>query len=532
MPNLHSKPSLFKITIALCLAQFCLANDIATLSISTSALVYHFQSNVDDLKIIGTIYPLIGASLMLTSGVLGLYVGWRRMLIIGLIIGTLGSLAKIVSPSIESMTYLARPLIGLAGVAILPSCIALVIGHFPAKKHAQLFGLIAASTGLAAATIPIVNGFLIDYIGWQIGFAITGFCYLVAALIATCWIPPLTNQVPKKFDAIGALISLFGMMFIITGLLKAPEWGVWLNRSTLYLPGPLSDVSLSLLAIIAGILLMIAFVKHEQSFDKRYQSALIPANWFSNKRLCLGLLLLLTMYVIFGGLNFTLVAYLQVGLNLSASQTGLIVLTFATTLIAASILTPQLLGRFKNESIAAVGFTVCILGAFLTIYGTEAHTFDWRIYIAMIAFGSGLGMLSSQTVAIITQSVTLAQAERTGGIQATIRNVGLAMGIAVIAGSGQYAMEHDIRHAVAQPAISHSPVLDKIDQASSLPYITDHMLRLYLDELMIEVQTQQTLISINANARLTNFRTSMYIIILFGLIGTIVSMRLGAQKSP
>ncbi|GAL09810.1 hypothetical protein JCM19233_787 [Vibrio astriarenae] len=53
---------------------------------------------------------------------------------------------------------MARPLIGLAGVAILPACIALVIGHFPAKKHAQLFGLIAASTGLAAAIIPILNG--------------------------------------------------------------------------------------------------------------------------------------------------------------------------------------------------------------------------------------------------------------------------------------------------------------------------------------------------------------------------------------
>ncbi|GAL09809.1 hypothetical protein JCM19233_786 [Vibrio astriarenae] len=87
MPTEYSKSQAFKITIALCLAQFCIAADIATLSIATSSLIDYFQSNVDDLKVVGTIYPLIGASLMLTSGILGLYIGWRRMLIAGLCIG-------------------------------------------------------------------------------------------------------------------------------------------------------------------------------------------------------------------------------------------------------------------------------------------------------------------------------------------------------------------------------------------------------------------------------------------------------------
>ncbi|GAL09811.1 multidrug transporter MFS superfamily [Vibrio astriarenae] len=220
-------------------------------------------------------------------------------------------------------------------------------------------------------------------------------------------------------------------MCIISGLLKAPDWGILTNQSSLPIPSPLSSMSPALIFIASGIFLMMLFVRHERKFDQRYQSALIPRNWFTNPKLNLGLLLLLTMYLIFGGLNFTLVAYLQVGLSLTAAQTGIIVLTFAISLITSSIFTPRVFERFENSTVACLGFGVCIIGAFLTVVSTGIYTFEWSIYFAMVAFGLGLGMLSSQTVAIITKSVTKEEAERTGGLQATIRNVGLAMGIAI-----------------------------------------------------------------------------------------------------
>lgn len=530
MPTEYSKSQALKITLALCLAQFCIAADIATLSIATSSLIDYFQSNVDDLKVVGSIYPLIGASLMLTSGVLGLYIGWRRMLIAGLCIGVLGSIAKIFSPSVDWMTYIARPLIGFAGVAILPACIALVIGHFPAKKHAQLFGLIAASTGLAAAIIPILNGLLIDTIGWHAGFITTGTLYVITAVAATIWIPPLVNKPPKKFDLKGAVISLVGMMCIIAGLLKAPDWGILTNHSSLPIPHLLPPISPTLLFIASGILLMALFVRHERKFDKQHQSALIPRNWFTNYRLTLGLLLLLTMYVIFGGLNFTLVAYLQVGLSLTAAQTGLIVLTFAISLITSSIITPRIFDRFENSTVACLGFALCIIGALLTVASTDAYTFHLSLYFAMTAFGLGLGMLSSQTVAVITKSVTKEEAERTGGLQATIRNVGLAMGIAIVSGSGQFAMETNIREQVALELSPSSQILQHVDSTQSIPYITNNVLSLYLDELDIVREKKQFLMEINANARKINFHTSMYIIVFFALIGMIAGMRLRAQK--
>ncbi|WP_322802739.1 MFS transporter [Vibrio alfacsensis] len=530
LEKLYSRNHFIKITIALCFAQFCIAADIATLAIATSSLIEQFQSNVDVLKLTGTVYPLVGASLMLTSGVIGLYIGWRRMLVVGLLLGLIGSLAKIVAPSIEWITFLARPLIGMAGVAILPACIALVIGHFPQKKHAQLFGLIAASTGIAAAVIPIASGFLIDTISWRSGFIVSSAFYFIGTLLAIFWIPPLNNTPPKRFDKFGTILSFFAMFCVILGLLKVPEWGVWGNTSALAYPDLVPNISPAFILILSGLILFVVFVKHEYRFDRLYNSALIPAQWFKNTTFLFGLTLLLIMYVIFGGLNFTLVAFLQVGLNLTATETGIIVLTFAASLIISSIATPMLFKQQRKTTIACMGFLCCSLAAGMTLISTNAFSFHWPIFVAMISFGLGLGMLSSQVVAIITGSVDEAQAERTGGIQATVRNIGLAMGITIIAGIGQFAMEDEIRSKVTTIVSQITEIKIGINQVNNIPYITDRSLKNYLVQKNIEPNKIRILMDINANARRTNFHTSMMAIMLFGVLGAILSMRVRAQN--
>lgn len=526
----YSRNHFIKITIALCFAQFCIAADIATLAIATSSLIEQFQSNVDALKVTGTIYPLVGASLMLTSGVIGLYIGWRRMLCAGLILGLVGSLAKIYAPSIEWITFVARPLIGMAGVAILPACIALVIGHFPKNKHAQLFGLIAASTGVAAAIVPIASGFLIDIISWQSGFIVNSTFYFIGTLLAIFWIPPLKNTPPKRFDKLGTTLSFFAMFCVILGLLKVPEWGVWSNTSALTYPTLLPNISPAFILMFSGLILFAVFVKHEHRFDHLYKSALIPSQWFKNTTFLFGLTLLLIMYVIFGGLNFTLVAFLQVGLNLTATETGIIVLTFATSLIISSIATPLLFKQQRKATIACMGFLCCSLAAGMTLFSTNAFSFHWLIYVAMMFFGLGLGMLSSQVVAIITGSVDETQAERTGGIQATVRNVGLAMGIAIVAGVGQFTMEHEIREQVTTKVSQITETKLGINQVNNIPYITDSSLKQYLVQKNMNPEKIRFLMDINANARRTNFHTSMMAIMLFGALGVIISMRVRAQN--
>ncbi|MCK8085855.1 MFS transporter [Vibrio sp. 1CM8B] len=524
-----SKSHVTRLIIALCLAQFCISADIATMAIATSALIAEFNSNVDALKIAGTIYPLVGASLMLTSGILGLYIGWRRLLICGLVFGVLSSVSKLYAPSIEWITMVSRTLSGLAGVAILPSSIALVVGHFPTYKRANIFGLLAAATGLAAAIVPIVSGWMLDNLAWFSGFIVTGVFYGVALVCTILWITPLNNQKPKKFDKSGSVLSASSMLLIIFGLLKSPEWGVLQNNSPYDLPIYLSFMSPAIWLIILGIALFALFIKHEQKFERKHDSSLIPSSWFHNRQFLLGVIIIVSMYVIFGGLNFTLVAFLQIAIDLSALQTGIIILVFAISLIVFSIITPIALKQFNEKYISLSAFALCCGAAGLAWLCSSAYEVNRMIYLAMVIFGAGIGMLSSQSIVIITKAVGEKDAERVGGVQATLRNIGIAIGVSVIAGIGQANMEHEIRTQVSSHAQYSHAIKQAVGTSQTIPYITDSQLNQYLSATKIPKTEHSKLLKLNAESRLINFHSSILLLFTVGLIGVCACSRLAIE---
>ncbi len=524
-PN-YSRAQIIKLVFAISFAQFCLSADIATMSIATSALMAQFSSNVDELKVAGTVYPLVGAALMLISGVIGLYVGWRRLLITGLFFGLASSLSKLYAPSIEWITLVSRTLAGFAGVAVLPSTVALVVGHIPAKKRASVFGILAASTGLAAAFVPIVSGWMFDTLSWKSGFYATAVFYGLAILAATFWIAPLHNQKPNKFDAIGCLLSASSMLMIILGLLKSNEWGILTNQSNFELPIILSAFGPAAWMIIAGLLVFGVFVKHEIEFEKKHDSSLIPSSWFKNTQLLLGLAILVTMYIIFGGLNFSLVAFVQVAVNLTALQTGIIILIFAISMIIFAVITPLVFKSISEKSLAILAFFLCSIGSVLLLLASDTQHVSSLIYIIMIIFGAGIGILSSQAIVIVTNAVGEQDAERTGGLQATVRNVGIAIGIAVIAGMGQYMMEQEIKDTITHDYSYSASIRKDVKTSSSIPYIKDDQLLEYLKLQQVGQQEQAALLELNANARLTNFHASVMLLLTFSLLGTVAAIRL------
>ncbi|MCV3263122.1 MFS transporter [Vibrio harveyi] len=152
--------------IALCLAQFTLSADVANLSISTSALVNVFQTDISNIQFLGIVQPLVGAAFMLPASILGLIIGWRRLLILGTSVGFISTLGFMTIDNINTISLLIRPLAGIASALILPAVLALVVAHFPGKDRAIGFGLMAASTGLAAALIPLLSGWLHDNTSW------------------------------------------------------------------------------------------------------------------------------------------------------------------------------------------------------------------------------------------------------------------------------------------------------------------------------------------------------------------------------
>ncbi|ELE2041902.1 MFS transporter [Vibrio vulnificus] len=519
--------------IALCLAQFTLSADVANLSISTAALVSVFQTDISSIQFLGSVQPLVGAAIMLSASVLGLIIGWRRLLILGTSVGLISTIGFITIDSITLLSLLVRPLAGIASALILPAAIALVVAHFPGKNRAVGFGLMAASTGFAAAIIPLMSGWLHDNTQWYWPFIIIALCYLFSLLAAIFWIRPIHTNSPKKFDLLGALLGAISVVTIFFGLIKMPYWGavtvlkgadisVWLRFVF-----PLSP---ALILLFAGLILFALFVGQQRLFEKQHGFALLPFSWFKNRASRIGFVVLALMYVALGGCSFVIVTYLQVALSLSSAHSGGIILLFSLSMIGLSVTTPILFKHQSPKKLCQVAFIGLLLaGAVLMISSKSQHILA-PFYLGMILFGAAMGILASQCPIIITSSLGEREAEQSGGLQATVRYIGLVLGISLFGGLNQWAMDHRIQSNHELSTYYPSAFVQDLKQLSHVPYIDDRRLETLVQRYQLGEQQTSYLLKENAKARVFGFDLTMILLITLAFLGSYVSSNI--DKPP
>ncbi|BAC96515.1 permease [Vibrio vulnificus YJ016] len=519
--------------IALCLAQFTLSADVANLSISTAALVSVFQTDISSIQFLGSVQPLVGAAIMLSASVLGLIIGWRRLLILGTSVGLISTIGFITIDSITLLSLLVRPLAGIASALILPAAIALVVAHFPGKNRAVGFGLMAASTGFAAAIIPLMSGWLHDNTQWYWPFIIIALCYLFSLLAAIFWIRPIHTNCPKKFDLLGALLGAISIVTIFFGLIKMPYWGAVTVLKGADIPVWLRfvfPISPALILLGAGLILFALFVGQQRLFEKQHGFALLPFSWFKNRASRIGFVVLALMYVALGGCSFVIVTYLQVALSLSSAHSGGIILLFSLSMIGLSVTTPILFKHQSPKKLCQVAFLGLLLaGAVLMVSSKSQHILA-PFYLGMILFGAAMGVLASQCPIIITSSLDEREAEQSGGLQATVRYIGLVLGISLFGGLNQWAMDHRIQSNHELSTYYPSAFVQDLKQLSHVPYIDDRRLETLVQRYQLGEQQTSYLLKENARARVFGFDLTMILLITLAFLGSYVSSNI--DKPP
>lgn len=516
----------------LCLAQFTLSADVANLSISTSTLVNVFNTDIASIQVLGIIQPLVGAALMLSASMFGLIIGWRRLLIIGTTLGFISTLGFILIPDIYSVTLFVRPLAGIGSAFILPAVLALVVAHSPGKSRALGFGLMAAATGLAAAVMPLLSGWLHDNVSWQWPFALIALCYLATLIGAITRIEPIHTNQPAKFDIAGSILGAVSITVLCFGLIKLPYWGGLYALQGASIPNWLSFIfplSPALLFIVVGISLFTCFIFQQLSFQKRHGHALLPIHWLTNRSSRKGFIILPLMYIILGGSSFVIVTYLQVAVALSSAHSGGIILLFSAFMIGFSIITPVVFKHLNPKTLCQIAFFGVILAGGTLWLSSAADHILGSFYLGMALLGAAMGILASQCPVIITSALGERDAEQSGGLQATLRNIGLVIGISLFGGANQWGLESEIQSHSEIVAQMPTAFVESVDKLSHIPYIDNT--RLESSVTMFEFDSAQThnLIVINANARLKGFDLTMIALMMTALMGFVVSSRLECQ---
>jgi len=505
--NLTMKSKWYPLLV-ISLTQILCVTDNSVMVNSLSTLVVTFKSDVTAIQLANSMYPLIAGALMLAGGLLGLKIGWKKLLIIGLLFLTAGELVAWVSSDIIVFTWIARVMAGLGASFAIPAAIGLIPANYSGKDLAIGFGALGASVGVASSFGPIVGGWVIDSFGWRIAFFALAIAFGFAVLSTFLIDEKTKDRVKFKFDYVGTVLFATGIVLFTLGLINIMVWNKLITIS----------------ALVVGLLIMIIFVVYESKLEKRQEIVLLPSVFFKSKTAKAGLIMTSLIFFLSGGLAFALVTYLQVVKGFNALDTGLILSINAIGIIMFAIGTPIVVKNINPRRICQISILLSFVSIFSIAMGINSPTLGVLFYAGIFVAGAASGLLSSQAGVIVTSGIPDKYAAQSGGIQGSMRNIGEAIGIALVGLIMISTLSNSIKNGILKNPVTHNIMTGKIKLTKSVPFISNKQLSSFLDKkTKYNDAEKKSLIETNTRSQITALQiafASFGIIILLFFIFT------------
>ncbi|UXA00631.1 MFS transporter [Vibrio splendidus] len=490
--------------ITLILAQTIIVLDNVTLMLSADSLVTELSFTLSQLQVTNTIYPMIGATFMIAGGMLGLIIGWQCQIQIGMSILVLSSLWATFATTTYEFTYGARILAGIGGSLLIPAVFGYCTAFYKGKQQAIAFGMISGSIGLTGMLSPIMLGGILDTYSFRAVYALIALFSLIA-IGSSFILKKGTRDRNLKFDAKGMVIASLALLSTIIALLNIERLGFIEAKGDINIFGYSPVPFLFLLGFIA----FKWFFHWESTLDKRGERTLFPASLRSNKRVWFGMFFCAMTYALYPTMAFITVTYLQFSNEFSALQSGTIVGLNAFGMVTGSILTPILLYGRSTKLIMTCANMLCIIGVMMMLMAYEVGGVSYFIYYANVIFGLGCGIFAAHSPLIITTSVAQSDAEQSSGIQATSRNFGKAMGLAVMGTILTFAHSSSFKMNTLEDASLSVGTQQMIVEEQSIPFTHQQTVLNVLEERQIDEDEQKVIASIAIFGRLDAMRSTL-----------------------
>jgi MFS transporter, DHA2 family, multidrug resistance protein len=366
-----------------------------------------------DLEWAVNAYTLAFAALLFSWGLLADRYGRKRVLISGMALFGAASLwcAYAATPG---ELIAARAALGIGGAAVMPSTLAVIANVFPRRAQGKAIGIWTGSVGLSIASGPVAGGALLTGYWWGSVFLIN-VPIAAAVVAAAAWlVPESKNPNPGRFDPVGVLLLLAGLVAFVFGVIRGGDSGAWTDAAVW---GP----------ALGGAALVGMFVAWELHTDHpALDVRLLRDRAFSAAVISVAL----NYFALLGGM-FVFTFYLQSVRGYSPLRAGLWSLPFAASQLIFSPLSPRMVGRFGARTVAATGL-FGISAAFLG-YGLATTTSPAWVY-GLIAFIQGSFMANVMPPATTTVMASLPPEHAGVGssVNNTMRQVGGALGVAAL----------------------------------------------------------------------------------------------------
>ena len=448
----------------LALAQIGTSSDSAAMNLATASLVGTLGATLDDIQMATTLFSLIAGAFMIAGGLIGVTIGLRRALAMGLSLAVAGEMVAALSPNIFAFTWGGRVIMGLGACLITPSVLGLVAALYQGRQRAIAFGTIAGAAALSTLS-PLALGIVMDSSGFRLTFAIMAI-YFVLMLCCTRLIPrtPLSGN-HSHFDVAGTIVAALGMGLALFGVAHLSDWGI-VDPQKLC-PFTLCGLPPTLPAILIGLVLLGLLVPTERRAQRR-GNPLIPAAFVTSPKVRAGLSAVALPFFYMGAVGILATPYLQLVTGFTALQTGMLSLLSGIPMFLLATFLPKLAPHLSSRLIIRTGFIAIACACALMAFGVHAHGVTGALFAGMALGGFGVGAVNSQSNNAVACAVTRKEAEQSGGIQGAARSIGLALGTALAGTFLLLTMAGGFAAQAASAGIDQSYVAPAAETASTL----------------------------------------------------------------
>jgi len=459
-------------------------------------------------------YVLVFAALLFTWGVLGDRYGRRRILIIGLILFGVASAVSAFSTTPE-MLIITRGLMGVGAASVLPVTLAIITVVFPPHERGKAIGFWAAAVGGSLALGPIVAGLLLERFWWGSVFLINVPVVIVGVIGIMALVPESKNPNAGKLDPVGVLLSIAGLIFLVYGIVHAGDTGEWAAFETWG-------------SILAGILILSLFVWLESRSDH----AALDLKLFKINSFSVPLFAVTLTFAAMSGSLLFLAFYQQVVRGLTPLQAGVQTLPVAIGQVLAAPNSARLVTKFGFRKVVISGLvtTVVAFGLFTLL---TPDTATWQMLVIFFILGYGLGNTIAPSTAQMTMAIPAARSGAGSAVQNTVRQVGGALGVALISTLVATIYSSRMNSAILSnkleiPASAKGEVTDSIGSAFGATSALEQA-------ALISPETAERLRLIAIDSFMASFHTAVIVgglVVAIGLVAMIWKMPKTSTAAP
>ncbi len=384
---------------------------------------------------VNAIYALVFAALLVTLGRFGDVLGRRAMYLAGLVVFIVASILAGLAGSGEILIG-ARVLQGVGGAMILPATQSILNASFQGRDRAIAFGIWGAVIGGTAAIGPLIGGWLTTSVSWRWAFFINVPVGIFAILGTRHYIGESRDPDAKPgFDLPGFLLITAGLGLFVFGLIEGNYYGWWAPREPFDLLGltwPMASISPIPFALAAGAILLPLFLVVEYLRSRAGKFFLFDVTLWSFRAFRYGNLAGTIVSLGEFGLLFVLPLFLQAVIGYNAFETGLVFLSLALGSFLAAPLAVGLARRFGARRAVTTGMGLEAAGILATTLLISRDLNGLVLLVPLFVYGIGVGLATAQLTSIVLSEVPPGRSGLASGTNSTVRQVGSAMGVAIL----------------------------------------------------------------------------------------------------